>query len=207
MCIRYVAGGNLQGLQATVRGPSPDQEELFPGEAAEILRISEDGSRELVTAKWGLTPHWAKDANWGKRSAYNARSESIREKPTFREAFKKRRCIVPAVALYEQQEGRWIRFAPKDMEFFAVAGLWEPANDLSGADTYTMVTTDSNSIVLPANDRMPVILHPDEMDLWISHDAPVDGLMSLLVACPSEWMVAEDDGPTGRKKKGEDTLF
>lgn len=172
--------------------------ELFPGEMGEVIK-AEEGEKRLVAARWGLTPHWAKEANYGKKHAYNARSETIREKPTFRDAFKKRRCIVPATAIYERAEGHWLRLIPTQAEAFAIAGLWEPANDVSDRITFTMATTEPNAVVGEVHDRMPVILAEDDMALWMAEDAPVEGLRSLLVPCPPEWLQIEDAGPIVRK--------
>ncbi|RYG49609.1 SOS response-associated peptidase [bacterium] len=208
MCIRYAGvTEKVKGLKAVVRDPLVGQDDLFTGAEGRILRLTDEGERELVAAGWGLTPHWAKDANWGRRSAFNARSESLAEKPTFREPFKKRRCIVPATALYEQHEGRWLRYLPTQEEFFPVAGLWEPANDLSDRLTYTMVTAPANSLVEPANDRMPVILDLAEIDLWMSNESPHDFLQSLLTTCPSDWMTVEDGGSVRRSKEEAPSLF
>ena len=124
------------------------------------------------------------------------------EKPTFREAFKRRRCAIPAEAFYERAEGRWLRVSPAQGELFAFAGLWEEPNErTAGMPTYTMVTTEPNESVGEVHDRMPVVLTPGTEGLWMSGDSPLDLLRELLVPCPAEWTKVEDAGPTSRKKE------
>ena len=150
--------------------------------------------RELVALRWGLIPGWAKDPAIGNRMI-NARAETVAEKPAYRAAFRRRRCLVPADGFYEWQRiGR--RKQPyfihmRDDGPFALAGLWEswegPDNSL--IESFTVVTTEPNRVVEPIHNRMPVILDQSDYDLWLdsaTEDAQV--LAPLLVPYPAESM-------------------
>ncbi len=211
MCVRYAGAG--ESAQRWGGAPKTAMErriltaaDLFPGE---VGGFATDGG-ELVEARWGMQPFWAKDPHFGKKNAYNARSETIREKPTFRGAFKARRCVIPASAFYERADGRWLRVLPKQGDLFLFAGLWEVPNEATdGLPTYTMVTTVPNRAVEEVHDRMPVVLSPEDAQEWMSPDAVLDDLAALLVPCPPEWTTIEDAGPVGGKKpkKEEPGLF
>jgi len=134
--------------------------------------------RESVLMRWGLIPYWAKDPSIGFRTI-NAKSETVVEKPAFREAIQKRRCLVPADAFYEWQklgpkEKQPFNIGMKDDGLFAFAGLWErwrdPAErspDALPIETLTILTTAANPLVAPIHDRMPVILRPEDYDQWL----------------------------------------
>lgn len=201
MCVRYASSGDAARRwgnapkTATERGIVTG--ELFPGEVGGYATA--DG--ELIEARWGLQPFWAKDAGFGRRNAYNARGETLSEKPTFRNAFRLRRCVLPASAFYERAEGRWLRVEPTEGEGFLFAGLWEEANERTeGLPTYTMVTTEPNAAVGEVHDRMPVVLSPEDAGAWMDPDAALDELRALLLPCPPEWTRIEDAGPISRKK-------
>jgi putative SOS response-associated peptidase YedK len=128
--------------------------------------------RDLSLVRWGLIPSWAKDAS-GSAAMINARSESAATKPAFRDALKSRRCLIPADEFYE-----WMRagktkqpycFEVNDGELFAFAGLWERWKEPSGnwIKTYSILTTTPNAVTAEVHDRMPVILHPANFDLWL----------------------------------------
>jgi putative SOS response-associated peptidase YedK len=132
--------------------------------------------RELTFFKWGLIPAWAKDASMGAR-LINARSETVEEKPSFREAFKQRRCIIPADGFYEwRREGGKKQpyfFHLRDERPFGFAGLWERWEGDGGQviNSCTILTTEANEVLRPVHDRMPVILHPDDYEVWLDTDA------------------------------------
>lgn len=141
-----------------------------------ILGISqENGEREAGIFKWGLVPSWAKDASMGAR-LINARSETVHEKPTFREAFKRRRCIIPADGYYEWQKtgGRKqpYYFTMRDERLFGFAGLWDRWKSPEGEilETCTILTTEANEKARDIHDRMPVILSASDYDLWLDED-------------------------------------
>jgi putative SOS response-associated peptidase YedK len=139
-----------------------------------IRRIEDE--REAILLKWGLVPSWAKDVSIGAK-LINARSETVTEKPSFREAFKKRRCIIPADGFYEWQRTGGKKqpyfFRMRDERPFGFAGLWEKWRDADGQvlETCTILTTEANEVLRPVHDRMPVILHSEDYDLWLDEDA------------------------------------
>lgn len=210
MCVRYVGVDPRNERVRERLGLSdatdvPPVGEAFPGDQGLILRPDEERGRVLTVARWGLQPPWAQDERFGKKNAYNARSETVGEKPTFRHAFRHRRCVIPAGAFYERADGRWLRVSPAQGDLFVFAGLWEPANErTTGLDTYTMVTTEPNVTVGEFHDRMPVILAPEDAGLWMSADAPLDLLRDMLAPCPPEWVRIEDAGPVSNSKKDEE---
>ncbi len=209
MCVRYLHQDERVVRWARNRQAQlPDEDwrrfdnESFPGSIAPILI-----DKQLVMAKWGLIPPWAQDEQFGKKNAYNARAETVAEKPTFAAAFRLRRCLVPATAFFERNSGRWIEFTGPD-EVMAFAGLYEPPNHLSSGPSFAFVTTEPNDFVAEIHDRMPVILSPEEGDMWMDQHALAADLRALLTPCPVEWLTAVDAGPIGVKRNsGQDSLF
>lgn len=158
--------------------------------------IDNERERELTEFKWGLVPHWAKDDSIGARMI-NARSETLIEKPSFREAFKKRRCIIPASGFYEWAhtggKGKQpFYFYLKDANVFGFAGLWETWADREtgeALETCTIITTAANQVLKPVHDRMPVILQRNDYDLWLDQSVKdTDRLQNLLVPYPADRM-------------------
>ena len=156
--------------------------------------IAKDGKRELHLMQWGLIPFWAKDPKIGNKM-FNARSETVGEKPSFKSLFKRKRCLVPATGFYEwKTEGRGkvpYRFMVGDHEVFGFAGLYDSWRMPSGEMlyTYTIITTTANALVAHAHDRMPVILPRDKEGAWI--DPSVEDpffLQSLLEPYPADLM-------------------
>ncbi len=152
---------------------------VAPTQAAPIVRRTEDGGRELVMLRWGLVPHWAKDMSIASR-LINARGDTVASKPAFRDAFRERRCLVPADGFYEWRAENGIRqpfrIGMKGGVPFAFAGLWESwtAKEAVGTvaegetvETFTIVTTDANAKLRPIHARMPVILAPEAYDTWL----------------------------------------
>ena len=154
------------------------------------------GVRELVLLHWGLIPFWAKEPGIGARMI-NARSETVAEKPAFRAAFKRRRCLVVADGFYEwrKQKGPSQPFFIhlRDGRPFAFAGLWEHWEGAEGSvvESCTLLTTSPNELISPVHNRMPVILHPADYDLWLDTGIQEAGrLKPLLVPFPSAEMEA-----------------
>ena len=141
---------------------------VSPGQDHPVIR--NDATDEIRFPTWGLVPEW--DATGGSGHV-NARAETLAEKPSFREAFAERRCLVLADGFYEWAEtptGRQpYRIERADREPFAFAGLWEPAADgeSEGGATFTIVTTEPNSVVEPIHRRMPAMLTPGEESRWL----------------------------------------
>ena len=151
-------------------------------------------SKELSWLRWGLVPSWATDIKMGARMI-NARCETIQEKPAFRAAFKKRRCLILADGFYEWQAtptGKQpIYIYRKDEQPFGMAGLWECNSQIGPTpmETCTVITTAANPLVAPIHDRMPVILPAEHFEQWLDsafEDATV--LQSLLQPYAAEKM-------------------
>ena len=172
-----------------------------------IIRLDRDTlQRRLVQVKWGLIPFWAKDTSIGNR-LINARGESAAEKPAFRAAFKSRRCLVPADGFYEWKKRKGDQKQPylvrnADGSPFAFAGLWESWTGPEGEiiESCTILTTDANDLTQPIHDRMPVILKPEDYDLWLDPEVKDPKLLKpLLRPYPSEEMIAEPVSPKVNK--------
>ncbi|MCH7988884.1 MAG: SOS response-associated peptidase [Planctomycetes bacterium] len=154
-----------------------------------------DAQRELVFLHWGLIPSWSKDPKLGARMI-NARSETVATKPSFRSAFKSRRCLIPADGFYEWKRAEKKTKQPyfiglKNEEPFAFAGLWEhwESGDGSAIDSCTIITTEANDLLRNLHDRMPVILSEEDYDRWLDPKSQNrDALQSLLVPFPSAEM-------------------
>ena len=200
MCGRYALHASVKELAEALEVASIKINEerarfnIAPQQQVVVTRSGEDG-RELVELKWGLVPAWAKDSDIGAR-LINARSETVTEKPSFRDAFKHRRCLIPSSGFYEwaRTEGRKqpYYFRMKTDEPFFFAGLWERwEHGGKQLETCTILTTTANDVLAPVHDRMPVILDPDAYDLWL--DPAVqrsDELTALLRPYPTARMTA-----------------
>lgn len=157
---------------------------VAPTQESAIARLDSQGEREIVTARWGLIPHWADDASIGSRMI-NARSETLASKPAFRSAYAKRRCLVPISGFYEWQKvgdhkQPWYIHS-KQASILCVAGLWERwETDEEPIESFTIITTDAVAGISHLHHRMPVILAPVDFDAWLSPRADVETLDRLL---------------------------
>ena len=155
---------------------------------------------EVAQLRWGLVPHWAKDPKIGNRMI-NARSETAAEKPAFRTAFRKRRCLIPADGFFEwKRNGKsktpyFIHL--QDKQPFAMAGLWErwTSPDGSELDSCTILTISPNSLMQELHDRMPVILSNENIHSWLNKNTPLEELHRLTAAFPAEKMKAYPVSP------------
>lgn len=120
--------------------------------------------RQLEFLRWGLIPAWADDPSIGGRMI-NARAETVATKPAFRRAFQTRRCLIVADGFYEWRNKEPFYIHRRDDRPFAFAGLWERWKEI---DSCTIITTEANDLIGPLNDRMPVILQPEEYDRWLA---------------------------------------
>jgi putative SOS response-associated peptidase YedK len=174
---------------------------IAPQSVQPVVRLNRDsGQREFALHRWGLVPFWAKDAKLGY-STFNARSEEAAAKPAFREALKKRRCLVPADAFYEWQRPNPATAAKTKQPFAialrsgepcAFAGLWERWQPSDGAalETFTILTTDPNELMEPIHNRMPVILEPGDYARWLEPGDPARPPVDLLRPFPAGKMLA-----------------
>lgn len=173
---------------------------VAPQSTQPVVRLKWDTSRrEMALLRWGLVPFWARDAKIAY-STINARAEEVAAKPAFREAVKRRRCLLPADAFYEWQKldaktKHPFAFALASGEPYAFAGLWESWRpkeqpDAQPLETFTILTTDANELMEPIHNRMPVILDPKDYDRWLDPADPVRPPVDLLRPYPAERMRA-----------------
>ena len=188
MCSRYFldADGNI--IAYTFRVPPNEgvrkRYNIAPTQPAPVIRLARrdasddtgEAPRELALLRWGLVPAWAKDLAVGNKMI-NARAETVHEKPAFRDALEKRRCIVPATGFYEWT-GAAGRKQPHAVTFpgepvFGFAGLWERWRGAGGepVETFAIVTSDANEAVASIHDRMPVIITAAQAQTWLAGES------------------------------------
>jgi len=149
---------------------------IAPTQYVSAIRLNDDGQPEGVMLRWGLVPSWAKDPAIGNRMI-NARAETVAEKPAFRAAFKRRRCVVLANGFYEWQAGQdgkqpWYISAADDRPF-ALAGLWEHwEKSDEPLETCTLITTRANRFMAELHDRMPIVLEATRYGDWLERGDP-----------------------------------
>ena len=167
---------------------------VAPAQPVLAIRQSDEGKRALVRLRWGLVPAWSKGPD-SRYSMINARAETVKSKPAYRNAFKHRRCLIPAEGFYEWKAGKdgktpfLIRLAGG--EPFAMAGLWErwQAPEGDSIESCTIIVTDANNLVRAIHDRMPVILQREDFAAWLDPaNQDGDGLLAMLKpADPAPW--------------------
>ena len=167
---------------------------IVPTQEVLVVREASDGSRYLSAVRWGLVPHWAKDASLGSKMI-NARSETVHEKASFRQAIRHRRCIVPISGFYE-----WVAtpggkhphyITTRDGSPLSSASIWDINETPDGQilETCSILTTAANSLMAPLHDRMPVILHQGEFYRWLDPaDTVPQALQHFYQSYPSELM-------------------
>ena len=172
---------------------------LRPTDSSPFIRLETDGNRHLRFMKWGLTPSWSKTAKF-PYPTYNARCETVTEKASFREPFKRQRGLMPWISYVEwREEGD--RMIPYEFRLdsddpIAFAALWDHwGNGSEAFDSCTMVTCEPNSLASPYHDRMPVILEPEDFDHWLDPKANSKDLLALLRPLPSDLLVCELANP------------
>jgi putative SOS response-associated peptidase YedK len=198
MCGRYT----LRRIDISKAGfdavPEPGFEEfterprfnIAPSQDIAVVRMNKNGGRSIGPVRWGLIPHWATEMP--KAQPINARAETVTTSGMFKQAFARRRCIVPADGFYE-----WRKIDAKtkqpmfvhlpDDRAFGFAGLWErwkPDEETEPVDTCTIITTAANGLMAPIHDRMPVILKPEDYGLWLDRDADPQDAAKLMRPYP-----------------------
>jgi putative SOS response-associated peptidase YedK len=159
---------------------------VAPGQDMPVV-ISDGGGR-LAMMRWGLVPYWAREESIGYRMI-NARAETLAEKPSFKKSLQSRRCLVLADGFYEwrkQLPGKRktpMRFVLRNRRPFGFAGLWDSWRQPDGEPlrTFTIITTSANEIVRPVHDRMPVILRPEDEDLWLNGESEGSEVLTNLL--------------------------
>jgi|ERR1039458_2367373 putative SOS response-associated peptidase YedK len=219
MCGRYTLTADLKKVADRFGAPMPEGEGISKksegksdrGEGSEgeyevwrpryniaptqaVIVVGDDGKRYLKPMRWGLIPSWTKDPSIGNRMI-NARAETLAEKPAFRNALKKRRCIIPADGFYEWQKlgkvKQPLRIVLKSREPFGFAGLWEHWKSPDGEEilSCTIITTAANELLKDVHERMPVILTRDAEAAWLDPKTQDTGaLLALLKQYPAEEM-------------------
>ena len=165
----------------------PPRYNVAPTQDVLVVRAPAGGGRELVLVRWGLVPSWAKDIEVGARMI-NARAETVAEKPSFRAAFRSRRCLIPADGFYEWQKRprgpkQPFRITLEGGAPFALAGLWErwdKAPDGRPLESCAIVTIEANAYLRPIHVRMPVILDAGDYDAWLEPTTPPEAVGGLL---------------------------
>jgi len=203
MCGRFVLKSNGEQIaQMFELDESPSVAPRFniaPSQPILAIRLTADG-RQASPLRWGLIPHWAKEASIGNRMI-NARAETVAEKPSFRAAFRRRRCLVPADGYYEwakTKSGKQPYFIQRqDGRSFAMAGLWERWQTPEGEtlESTALMTTQANADLSSVHDRMPLIVDASAYQTWLDPlDAGESSLMPLLKPAPEGVFVANAVG-------------
>jgi putative SOS response-associated peptidase YedK len=192
MCGRFTLRNpkrvRIEGVGAADLEGAEPRYNVAPGQ--DILGVIQTGrERHALGLQWGLIPSWSREP----RGVINARAETLAEKPSFRESFKRRRCLIPADGFYEWlAQGRGKQpffFQMKDENVFAFAGLWDTwGKDGDAVTSCAIITTAPNELVGAVHDRMPVILRPSDFDTWLGDEAGPDELSELLAPFPAEYM-------------------
>ena len=193
MCGRFSQFHSWEEVHAflNIFGPPrnlPQRYNIAPTQDAAVARQGPEG-RSLDFLRWGLIPSWAKDSSMAARMI-NARAETVAQKPSFRDAFKKRRCLVPSDGFYEWRGPKGAkqpyRILNPDQGLFAFAGLWErwDKGDSEPVESFTIITTEANSKLAAVHARMPVILDPADFERWLSPDLAVNDALALLTPAP-----------------------
>jgi putative SOS response-associated peptidase YedK len=164
-----------RGLFNYIEQPDfPPRQYVTPGGPMAIVRQANDGQRHFALVRWGFVPSWAKEVLPGK-PLINARCETITEKPSFRNAIRRRRCLIPADGFFEWegevpgQKKPWYIHRP-DHSLMAFAGIWEHwmGPDGSELETAAIITTEANALVATIHPRSPVVIHPEHFAQWLS---------------------------------------
>jgi len=198
MCGRYLQLASGEAMAAWFGfqgGPALSPRfNIAPSQNVPVVRRAESrGHSECVLMRWGLVPSWAKEGSFNF-STINARAETLVEKPTFCNSFKRRRCLVPADCFYEWKAtgGKHKQpfvIRPVDGKLLGFAGLWDRWHSPAGEtlESMTIVTTAANDVMRPLHERMPVILPPEHFALWLDPACQKTALLtSLLMPCPNE---------------------
>ena len=199
MCGRYTQFHTIDEIaeKFDVELPEINFEPRYNAAPTQLLPVVviERGKRILKMMTWGLIPSWAESKVIGSKMI-NARAETLAEKPSFRNALKSRRCLIPVDGFYEwMPTGRGkqpMRISLKSKEIFALAGLWETWKSPVGevAHSYTIITTDANELIAPIHDRMPVILTSNQND-WLSDELFLRQHLAMLKPYSSHEMIVE----------------
>ena len=175
----------------------PPRQYVTPGGPMAIVRQS-GATRHFVLVRWGFVPSWAKEVSPGK-PLINARSETVLEKPSFRNTIRRRRCLIPADGFYEWEGNVPGKKTPyfihrPDHGLMAFAGIWEHWQGANGSELETacIITTSANALVATIHPRSPVIIHPDDFETWLDCGSDhADGIVHFLHPAPDDYFAME----------------
>ncbi|NDJ61493.1 MAG: SOS response-associated peptidase [Chloroflexi bacterium] len=205
MCGRFVLAVDGSAVQQAFNlDTTPDIQPRYNiAPTQQLPVITNEHPKQVAFYRWGLIPSWAKEMGIGNR-LINARAETAAEKPAFRTAYKRRRCLIPTTGFYEWQQrddadGKThkvpLYIHPKDDSVFAFAGLWEVWHSPEGDEirTFTILTTDANDFMAPIHNRMPVILDPADYDRWLTPDeVRTRDVQALLIPYQADTLTAHE---------------
>ncbi len=188
----------IQAFRVSGNMELPTSYNIPPGQDIPAVRSRQEdpSTREVVSLQWGLVPFWADDPDIGS-NLINARAETVHEKPSFRDAYQKRRCIIPASGFYEWKSENGAKqpyyIKPENDTLFGFAGLWESWEDEEkdrSIHSCAIITTTPNRLMKSIHNRMPVILPPTRYDPWLDPDEDPDSLSSFMTPCQSDRLEA-----------------
>jgi putative SOS response-associated peptidase YedK len=172
---------------------------IAPTDTIDVVRLDREGRRELVRMRWGLVPFfWTKSLK-EMPATFNARVETVADKPMFRDSFRRRRCIVPASGFYEWTGDKKARVphlftAADGSPVLAFAGLWDRWRDPASGEevlSATIIVSGASAWMAPFHDRMPVLLMPDQFDAWLAGTAGPEILAPAAESALREWIVSD----------------
>jgi putative SOS response-associated peptidase YedK len=222
MCGRYVVAYDpstlVEGFSLTRVQPFPPRWNIAPQSEVPVVHDTREGERVATLMRWGLVPHWARDTRIGAK-LNNARLESAADKPSFRQALRRRRCLLPASGFYEWQartgsDGKAFKqpwyFSPAEGPWLALAGLfeaWRPADAAPETPwllSCCILTREANEVMAPVHERMPVIVPPAHQAAWLDRQQQdVAALAALMPATPPQdlraWPVGRAVGRAGNE--------
>lgn len=214
-------------LDIEIRENFPARYNIAPTQPIAIARIGERRAREFALVRWGFVPSWAKKEYFekvGSRPLINARGETVAEKPTFRGAFKRRRCLIPADGFYEWRAEDGARqpyfIKPSAGGLFVFAGVWETATDPDGGeiDTAAIITTEAGADIAPLHNREPVVIARENFEKWLDIDErETEAAKAMIAAQPKGFWTfhqvskavnnARNDGEQLAREIGQREMF
>jgi len=210
MCGRFVqryTWDDIQDLYDLPDGPARNLQAHYnvaPTDVVNVVKLAAGGSTELVSMRWGLVPWWWKKALKELPASFNARAESVADRPMFRDAFRRNRCVIPASGYYEwlkRPDGRQPYFiSAADGGVLSFAGLWDRwKNPETGEPVIscTIIVTDANALTRPIHDRMPVVLDKADIGRWLSGEAGTELLKPAAEDRLRMWPVSRRVNKTG----------
>ena len=216
-----------RAFEVAIRDNFPPRWNIAPTQPIGVIRLDSRRAREFALVRWGFVPSWAKKDYFekvGTKPLINARGETVAEKPTFRSAFKRRRCLVPADGFYEWRTENGARqpylIRPKKDGVFAFAGLWESAIDPDGGeiDTAAIITAAAGADIAPLHNREPVVIARENFARWLDPDeTSASDAQTLLRAPPTGFWTyhavskavnnARHEGETLAREIGQREMF